>query len=111
MNKAIAENPWLLQIRVNHADPNTASRLTNLARFRAAHKIVAGGKVPDIKAKQLMDAGKVAADKAQQDRTRQSLNGGPGAGTSLTPGKGKTGGYVADELLSTDGESTSFASM
>lgn len=110
MNRILAENPWILSIQERHADPDTAARLTNLARYQAAFKLHQGSKVSSGQAKALVDAGKKMEARSKQDRTRQSLNGGAGAGTSLTPSQGKTGSYVQDELLGMD-EPTSFASL
>lgn len=110
MNRIIAENPWILSIQEKHADPDKAQKLTMMARYRAAFKVHQAGKVPSTKAKQLVEAGKKMEARTRNERTRQSLNGGNGAGTSLTQSKGKSKGYVADELLGLD-EPTSFASF
>lgn len=110
MNRILAENPWILEIQVQHPDPVKALQATNLRRYQAAYKLHQGGRVSSGQAKALVDAGKKIEARSKQDRTRQSLNGGAGAGTSLTPSQGKTGSYVRDELLGLD-EPTSFASL
>lgn len=83
-NRILAENPEILDIQVKHADPDTAERLTEMARLRHMHKLhrlkqQAKKSLPADKAAAIFDSGQQAATKNPADRTRQSFNAGRGA--------------------------------
>lgn len=89
MNRIVADNPWIGNIRVDHADPSTARRLTMIERYRAAHSIQAkqkpSGLAPEV-ASDLVKAGATMASRTPNDRVRQSLNAGSGASSSAPKG-------------------------
>lgn len=110
MNRILADNPWIMNIRVDHQDRDASDRLTYIARLRAVHKIFSSAKVNASKAEQLFDAGKTAATNQQKQKVRQSLNAGEGAKTALGQnGKGKS--FVSELLAETDDGPKSFASL
>ena len=110
LNRIVAENPWITQIRVDHKDPATARRATMIARYRAAHSIHAKQKPSGIApetASDLVKAGATMAARTPTDRVRQSLNAGGGASSAGTaPAKQ---GYV-EGLVNMPG-SRSFSSL
>lgn len=103
LNRILVENPWIMSIKREHADPKVADRLTYLARLKAAHKIGTSGQISSQKAKALINAGSKQEQRKSQDRVRQSLNSGGTPGKTLETGKPKPLGYVEDLIGSTDG--------
>ena len=86
IRRIFAENPDMLKMRVDHADPRTAAKLTWLARFRFAARQYereksSKGAVP---VKQAQEMFKKGHDKAKQelnrDRIRQTVNAGSSKG-------------------------------
>lgn len=102
-NRIVAENPWIRNIEVPHADPRTAQRLTLISRYRAISQIAklrqasqpaaaqpaaapsaqvadaaaapASGIAP-AQAQALVQAGREQAQREEQDRIRAAMNGG-----------------------------------
>lgn len=85
LNRIIAEHPEILDIRREHKDRATADRLTFLARLRVAHAFHNSGKIAGAKASDLVKAGERIQKRADQDRIRQQLNSGRGAGGLKKP--------------------------
>lgn len=88
-NKILAENDWMLNIKVEDGNPRVAQRKTIhkrlsavLSRFREMQQ---AGNLKADKAKELVETGKQIERRKQDDRVRQGLNAGKGA--SSTGGK------------------------
>ncbi len=88
-NQIVAANRGILNVNVQHPDPETAARLTNIERYRLANNIYkaqrANAGVSADTAKSLVDAGKQQAERATADKTRQAINAGNGAGGDSRP--------------------------
>jgi hypothetical protein len=110
LNRILTENPWIMSIKRENADPKVADRLTYLARLKAAHKIFSGGQISSQKAKSLVEAGSKLEQRKAQDRVRQSLNSGGTPSRSLDQGKAKPKGFI-EELLDSTGGPVSFADL
>lgn len=107
LNRIIAKFPQILQLRVQNADPATAARMTFIERYRMAYQLYKSQGIPAETAKQLVEAGAKSKERQEADRTRHTLNAGPGA-TSLGGEKGNRS-YVS-ELNNMPGE-IPFASL
>lgn len=81
ISQVLAENPEILDIRVQHPDPLEAQRLSAIRRLKAAAKIwhskQAG--INPTTAKQLVNAGAEMAARQAGEAARQSMNAGPTA--------------------------------
>lgn len=95
LNRVLNENPELLDIYVQHNDPQTADRLTYTKLLKAARRIHAKEKGGTKKDKRLLEAGIKTGQRTEQERSRQSLNKGSGA--TATAGAGRKS-YV-DQLM------------
>jgi len=95
LNAILARHPEILSIKRDHKDPETALRLTMTAIYRQAMRIHQGQSVKPENAQRLLKAGQAIEQKRQQDRTRQTLNAGPGA-TSRGGSKGDD--FLANQI-------------
>lgn len=105
LNQILVENPEVMDIVKRHPDPATAERMTLIARLRHAARLMSkanGGGLPAEAAQRLVDAGRGIAESQTADRTRQSINAGPGA-TGAGRESPRKGSYVS-ELNSLPGE-------
>jgi hypothetical protein len=77
-NRLAQQYPEILKIREDNSDPAIAQRLTYLARYRAAARIMARlkneGKVTATEAKALVKAGAESAKRDAASKTRKALN-------------------------------------
>lgn len=113
LNRILAANPDILDIRREHPDPEVADRLTYLARLRMVHRIYGSEQIQREKAGKLVKKGEqIAETAARKDRIRQGLNGGRGASSSLSSKRGapSNGNEFIASLADPD-EPRSFASL
>lgn len=95
MNRAMATYPILRQIQVQHPDRTTARKLTSIARYELAARLMAAATAPvptaqspapttpvaatgitPEQAQALVQAGREQAQREEQDRIRAAMNGG-----------------------------------
>lgn len=81
LNRVIKENPWILDIKVEHQDPHVANRLTMTKMYKAAHQLLTRGNTTPVAAKALVQAGQEMERRTEQEKFRQGINGG-GANTA-----------------------------
>jgi hypothetical protein len=97
-HKAVAQAPWILDIKSQGKDQQSTDRLTMIARLRAAHQILNGSSKSKESVKRAIAAGEKLATRNREDRVRQNLNSGSGTNSLES---GKPGSYI-DELNSSD---------
>lgn len=81
LNRILARHPEIMQVQGTHADPAKRERQAFIARYKLAYQIHKQGAagVPAETAKALVDAGREIKTAQAADRTRQTINAGPGA--------------------------------
>jgi len=111
LNRILAENPWIMSIKRDNADPKVSDRLTYLARLKAAYSIHSKGRISNATAKALVSAGSRQEQRKQQDQVRQSLNKGGTPSRTLDKGGAKPRSYVEELMDSGNDGPISFATL